>query len=55
MTVAFLIPLDHQIERVEKDNMKSVVGLLLSLAICKGATASGGNKSINGKDSCTIT
>ena len=54
MTVAFLIPLDPHIERVEKDNMKSVVGLLLALAICKGVTASGGNDNSNTKDSYTI-
>ena len=34
--------------------MKSVVGLLLALAICKGAAALGGNETGNGKDSYTI-
>ena len=54
MTVAFLIPLDPHIERVEKDNMKSVIGLLLALAICKSAAALGGNETVNGRDSYTI-
>ena len=34
--------------------MKSVVGLLLALAICTGAAALGGNETVNGKDSYTI-
>ena len=47
MTVAFLILLDPHINRLEKEHMKSVLGLFLALAICKGATASGGNETIN--------
>ena len=33
--------------------MSHITGLLLALAICKGVTASGGNNTINTKDSYT--
>ena len=34
--------------------MNHITGLLLALAICKGVTASGGNNTINTKDSYTV-
>ena len=49
-----MTPFNLAIGGLQKDNMNSVTGLLLALAICKGVTTSGGNGTMNDKDSYNV-